>query len=127
MKTLLLRIYLSENDKYKGKTAHHAVIEFLKDAGIAGATVHHCIEGYGVHHKIHTASVLSLGTDLPVIVQAVDREEKIRNLVPELREMLPTELMVVQEVEVISGERFKEDLEKHLFTCKVPQCFPLHQ
>lgn len=108
MRTLLLRIYLSENDKYKGKTAHHAVIEFLKDEGIAGATVHHCIEGYGVHHKIHTASVLRLGTDLPVIVQAVDKEEKIRNLIPKLKEILPTELMIVQEVEIVSGEGFKE-------------------
>jgi PII-like signaling protein len=109
MKTLLLRIYLSENDRYKGKNAHHAVIEFLKDKGIAGATVHHCMEGYGIHHKIHTASVLRLGTDLPVIVQAVDKEEKIRNLIPELKEMLPTELMVVQEVEVVSGEGFEKE------------------
>jgi hypothetical protein len=109
MRTLLLRIYLSENDRYKGKNAHHAVIEFLKDKGIAGATVHHCMEGYGIHHKIHTASVLRLGTDLPVIVQAVDKEEKIRNLIPELKEMLPTELMVVQEVEVVSGEGFEKE------------------
>jgi hypothetical protein len=109
MKTLLLRIYLSENDKYKGKTAHHAIIEFLKDKGIAGATVHHCMEGYGINHKIHTASVLRLGTDLPVIVQVVDKEEKIRKLVPELKEMLPTELMIVQEVEVVSGEGFKSE------------------
>ena len=109
MRTLLLRIYLSENDKYKGKTAHHAIIEFLKDKGIAGATVHHCMEGYGVHHKIHTASVLRLGTDLPVIVQAVDKEENIRNIIPELKEMLPTELMIVQEVEVVSGESLKEE------------------
>ncbi|WP_321429328.1 DUF190 domain-containing protein [uncultured Methanolobus sp.] len=109
MRTLLLRIYLSENDRYKGKNAHHAVIEFLKDKGVAGATVHHCMEGYGIHHKIHTASVLRLGTDLPVIVQAVDKEEKIRNLIPELKEMLPTELMVVQEVEVVSGEGFEKE------------------
>jgi PII-like signaling protein len=67
------------------------------------------MEGYGIHHKIHTASVLRLGTDLPVIVQAVDKEEKIRNLIPELKEMLPTELMVVQEVEVVSGEGFEKE------------------
>ncbi len=109
MRTLLLRIYLNENDKYEGKTAHHAVIEFLKDQGIAGATVHHCTEGYGIHHHIHTASVLRLGTDLPVIVQAVDFERKIRKIIPELKEMLPTELIIVQEVEVVSGEGFKEE------------------
>lgn len=109
MRTLLLRIYLGENDRYKGKTAHHGIIEFLKDEGVAGATVHQCIEGYGVHHKIHTASVLSLGTDLPIIVQAVDREEKIRSIIPQLKKMLPETLMVVQEVEIISGENLKEE------------------
>ncbi|MDG6242940.1 MAG: DUF190 domain-containing protein [Methanolobus sp.] len=108
MRTLLLRIYLSENDRYKGQNAHHAVVEFLKKEYIAGATAHHCIEGYGTHHDIHTASVLRLGTDLPVIVQAVDREEKIRRIIPKLKEILPEQLMIVQEVEVVSGEGFRE-------------------
>ena len=61
MKHVILRIYLSEKDSYRGKAAYHAVIEFFKKAGIAGATVHHCIEGYGVDHVIHTANVLRLG------------------------------------------------------------------
>ncbi|WP_406660016.1 DUF190 domain-containing protein [Methanolobus sp. ZRKC3] len=107
MKAALLMIYLGENDKYKGKSAHHAVIEFLMDAGIAGATAQHCIEGYGIHDQIHTVSVLRLGTELPVIVQAVDKEEKIRDIIPSLKKMLPTELITIQEVEIVSGERFK--------------------
>lgn len=110
MKASLLRIYLSENDKYKGKAAHHAVLEFLKDAGVAGATVHHCMEGYGVHNKIHTVSVLRLGTDLPVIIQAVDKEEKIREIIPELKKILPTELITLQEIEIVSGEKFRDEI-----------------
>ena len=110
MKAALLRIYLSENDKYKDKAAHHAVLEFLMDEGVAGATVHHCMEGYGVHNKIHTVSVLRLGTDLPVIIQAVDKEEKIRGVIPELKKMLPTELITLQEIEIVSGERFRDDI-----------------
>lgn len=101
MRHVILRIYLSEKDTYKGKAAYHAVIEFFKKASIAGATVHHCIEGYGVDHIIHTANVLRLGADLPIIVQAVDAEDKIRAIIPELRQMLPRELMIMQEVEVI--------------------------
>jgi len=101
MKHVILRIYLSEKDSYRGKAAYHAVIEFFKKAGIAGATVHHCIEGYGVDHVIHTANVLRLGADLPIIVQAVDAEDKIRAVIPELRQMLPRELMILQEVEVV--------------------------
>ena len=105
MKAVLLRIYLSENDTYKGRSAHHAVLEYLKDSHIAGATVIHGIEGYGVHSNIHTASILRLGVDLPLIVEAVDTDEKIRPLLPKLREMVPKELMTLQEVEIISGEK----------------------
>lgn len=101
MRHVILRIYLSEKDSYRGKAAYHAVIELFKKAGIAGATVHHCMEGYGVDHVIHTANVLRLGADLPIIVQAVDAEDKIRAMIPELRQMLPRELMILQEVEVI--------------------------
>lgn len=107
MKHVILRIYLSEKDSYKGKAAYHAVIEFFKKAGIAGATVHHCIEGYGVDHIIHTANVLRLGADLPIIVQAVDTEDNIRNIIPQLRQMLPRELMILQEVEVIPPSEVK--------------------
>ena len=105
MKAVLLRIYLSENDTYKGRSAHHAVLEYLKDSYVAGATVIHGIEGYGVHSNIHTASILRLGIDLPLIVEAVDTEERIRPLLPKLREMVPKELMTLQEVEIISGEK----------------------
>ena len=101
MRHVILRIYLSEKDSYRGKAAYHAVIELFKKAGIAGATVHHCMEGYGVDHVIHTANVLRLGADLPIIVQAVDVEENIRAMIPELRQMLPRELMILQEVEII--------------------------
>jgi PII-like signaling protein len=107
MKHVILRIYLSEKDSYRGKAAYHAVIEFFKEAGIAGATVHHCLEGYGVDHIIHTANVLRLGADLPIIVQAVDTEDNIRNIIPQLRQMLPRELMILQEVEVIPPSQVK--------------------
>lgn len=105
MKAILLRIYLSENDTYKGRSAHHAVIEYLKDSHVAGATVIHAIEGYGVHSNIHTASILRLGVDLPLIVEAVDTEDRIRPLLPKLREMVPKELITLQEVEIVSSER----------------------
>ena len=104
MKAVLLRIYLSENDTYNGRSAHHAIIEYLKDSYVAGATVIHGIEGYGVHSNIHTASILRLGVDLPLIVEAVDTDERIRPLLPKLRKMIPKELMTLQEVEIISGE-----------------------
>lgn len=105
MKAVLLRIYLSENDTCNGRSAHHAIMEYLRDSCVAGATVTHAIEGYGVHSNIHTASILRLGVDLPLIVEVVDTEKKIRPLLPELREMVPNELITLQEVEIISGEK----------------------
>lgn len=110
MKASLLKIYLSEDDMYEGKSAHHAVIEFLMRSGIAGATVEHCIEGYGTHNQIHTANILRMSTSLPMIIQAIDKEEKLRNIIPMLREMLPTELITIQDIEVISGGDFGDEL-----------------
>jgi hypothetical protein len=87
---------------------HHEVLEFLKDGGIAGATVHHYIGGYDVHDRTHTASVLHFGTDLPVIIQAVDREERIRDIIPKLKNILPGKLMIIEEVEIVSGKELTE-------------------
>ncbi|WP_135605861.1 DUF190 domain-containing protein [Methanococcoides sp. NM1] len=104
MTSAILRIYLSENDCCDGKPAHEKILEFMRDSKIAGATVLHGIEGYGVHSKIHTTSILRLGTDLPIIVEAVDSEKKIRRILPELCSMVPKELITLQKVEIISGE-----------------------
>ncbi|MGM0770333.1 MAG: DUF190 domain-containing protein [Halobacteriota archaeon] len=101
----ILRIYLSENDRCDGRPAHEVILEFMRDSKIAGATVLHGIEGYGVHSKIHTISILRLGTDLPLILEAVDSEERIRKILPELRKMIPKELITLQQVEIISGEK----------------------
>ena len=64
MKVKLLRIYFGESDRFEGKTAYHAVVEYLKRSGISGATVFRGIEGYGVHSILHTASILRLSGDL---------------------------------------------------------------
>ena len=76
-------------------------VEMLREAGISGATVLHGIEGYGVHNEIHTASILRLGTQLPLIIEAVDSEEKIREILPNIRKMVPEGLVTLQEVEII--------------------------
>ncbi|WP_292486590.1 DUF190 domain-containing protein [Methanohalobium sp.] len=105
MNLVILRIYMNQSDTYKGKTSHDAVLEYLKDSGIAGATVIHGIEGYGTHNEIHTANVLRLGVDLPVIVEVIDDEEKIRNVIPHLKEMLPGALMTLQDIEIVSDSK----------------------
>ncbi|MCD4806088.1 MAG: DUF190 domain-containing protein [Methanococcoides sp.] len=101
MASKILKIYLNENSKFEGKVAHEAILEMLREAGISGATVLHGIEGYGVHNEIHTASILRLGTQLPLIIEAVDSEEKIREILPNIRKMVPEGLVTLQEVEII--------------------------
>ncbi|AKB16998.1 MULTISPECIES: DUF190 domain-containing protein [unclassified Methanosarcina] len=101
MSSALLRIYLKQNSTYHGKSIHEAVLELLRDSGIIGATLLRGIEGYGTDGKIHTLKILELSNGLPVVVEAVDSEEKIRALVPKLREIVGKELMTMQAVEIL--------------------------
>jgi len=99
---LLLRIYVGDADKTDHRTTYHAIVEFLRERGIAGATVLRGIEGYGAKRHLHTSSILSLSLDLPVVIEAVDRAELIRSILPELDRMIGDGLMLVQPIEVIT-------------------------
>ena len=101
MSVALLRIYLKQNSTYHGKSVHEAVLELLRDSGISGATLLRGIEGYGTDGKIHTLKILELSSDLPVVVEAVDSEEKLRTLVPQLKEIVGKELITMQKVEIL--------------------------
>ncbi|MDK2891776.1 DUF190 domain-containing protein [Methanohalophilus sp.] len=101
-----MTIYLSENNQLEGRPAYEAIIELLKERKIAGATAFRGIEGYGVHSKIHTSGILRLSTELPVIIHVVETEEKIKEIIPLLKELLPNELIISQKIDVVSGEGF---------------------
>ncbi len=101
MNSLILRIYISENDSCKGMAAHEAIIELMRDKKIAGATVLHGIEGYGMHSKIHTSNILRLESQLPIMIEAIDSEKKIRDIAIDIKQMIPSALIAVQEIEVI--------------------------
>ncbi len=73
----------------------------LHDEGIAGATVLHGIEGYGADKQIHTARILDLSGDLPVIIVAIDRTEKIEAIIPKLDAMIDKGLVTTEEVRII--------------------------
>jgi uncharacterized protein len=107
-KGLLLRIYLGESDQWHGKPLYQAIIERLRGAGLAGATVLRGIEGFGAKQHLHTTRILRLSEDLPILIEAVDAEDKIRAILPEMDEMLGDGLITLEPVEVIvyraSGE-----------------------
>ncbi len=95
-----LTVYIGDSFRYERKKLYRALVEMLQDEGIAGATVLHGIEGYGVDKQIHTARILDLSNDLPVIVIAVDRTEKIEAVFPKLDAMIDKGLVTTERVRV---------------------------
>lgn len=96
-----LTVYTGDSSRYEHKALYRAIVEVLLEEGIAGATVIHGIEGYGAHKHIHTARIVDLSTDLPVMIIAVDRTEKIEAVLPRLDAMIGKGLMTTEKVQVI--------------------------
>lgn len=84
----LLRIFLGESDRHHGRPLYEAIVHRAHELGLAGATVWRGIEGYGAASRIHTAKILRLSEDLPVLIEIVDSEEKIRAALPEFDAMM---------------------------------------
>ena len=84
----LLRIFLGESDRYSGQPLFEAIVRKARELGLAGATVLRGIEGFGARSRIHTAKILRLSEDLPIIVEIIDSEEKIRALLPHIDAMM---------------------------------------
>lgn len=101
----LLRVFIGESDRYEGRPLFEAIVRKARELGLAGVTVLQGIEGYGARSRIHTAKILRLSEDLPVIVEVVDSEEKIRSLLPSLDEMLEAAgsggLITLEKAEII--------------------------
>jgi PII-like signaling protein len=101
----LLRVFVGESDRYKGRPLFEAIVHKARSLGLAGATVWQGIEGYGAHSRIHTAKILRLSEDLPIIVEIVDSEEKIRGLLPHIDAMMEAAhsggLVTLEKAEII--------------------------
>jgi hypothetical protein len=74
-----LRIYIGDSDLWRGKSLAAVLLEQLKKEGLAGATVFRGVAGFGAHSRIHTAAILDLSTDLPVVIEVIDTPEKIQH------------------------------------------------
>lgn len=100
-----LTVYVGEAMQWKGKSLYHALLLKLKEAGIAGATAIRGVEGYGEANRLHTARLLDLSVDLPIIVEAVDQAEKIEKVLPEIQAMVTRGLITLADVQVIANAR----------------------
>jgi uncharacterized protein len=98
---MLLRIFIGENDRWEGRPLHEALVLRAREAGLAGATVVRGLEGFGAHSRLHTAKVLRLSEDLPLIIEIVDREERIRDFLPACDAMIHEGLVTLERVEIL--------------------------
>jgi uncharacterized protein len=98
----LLRIFIGESDTWHGKPLYQAIVQKAREEQMAGATVLRGIEGFGAKSHLHTARILRLSEDLPVIIEIVDTDEKISAVLPALDEMITDGLVTLESVEVIA-------------------------
>lgn len=97
----LLRIFIGESDRWHGQPLYEAIVLEARRRGLAGATVIKGIMGFGAHSRIHTAKLLELSQDLPMVVEIVDAADKIEAFVPELETMVGDGLITIERAEVL--------------------------
>ena len=98
----LLRIFIGESDRCDGRPLYEAIVQEARQAGLAGATVLRGILGFGAHSRIHSAKILRLSEDLPVVIEIVDRPDRIAEFLPKLDTMIAEGLVTLEKVRIIA-------------------------
>jgi len=98
---VLVRIFIGESDKWQHRPLSGALLERLRQEGFAGATVFHGIAGFGARSVLHTAHILRLSEDLPVLIEIVESEPQVERLLPILDEMVSEGLVTMEKVRVL--------------------------
>ena len=96
----LLRIFVGESDKHGGRPLYEAIVEAARSRGLAGATVLRGVLGFGAHSRIHSAKVLRISEDLPILIEIVDKPDRIVAFLPLLDEMMDEGLVTLEKVRV---------------------------
>ncbi len=107
----LLRIFIGEADKYEGKPLYEAIVKLARQRGMAGATVVRGLMGFGADSRMHTAKILRLSEDLPIVIEIVDETQKIESLLPELDNMIKDGLVTIENIRVLAY-RYNSDKKK---------------
>ena len=97
----LLRIFIGESDRYGHHPLYEAIVLKARENGLAGATVLRGVMGFGKHSILHTAKILRLSEDLPMVIEIVDGAEKVENFLPVLDEMIKDGLVTLERVKVL--------------------------
>ena len=96
----MVTIFVNSNDQFQGKALYTAIVHKCQEQGIAGATVVHCVEGYGSGHHLHTTRLLELSENLPVRIEIIDVPERIDPLLTALAGMIRQGLVTVSNVHI---------------------------
>ena len=98
---VLLRVFIGESDGAEGRPLYEAIIQKARELGLAGATVLRGTEGFGAHSVVHKAKLLEMSGDLPIVIEIVDREEKIRALLPYLQSVVGEGMITMEHVVIL--------------------------
>lgn len=105
----LLRVFLGESDKWQGQPLYEAIVMKARELHLAGATVLRGPMGFGAKSRLHTAKILRLSEDLPIIIEIVDAKEKLDTLLPYIDDMVKDGLVTLERVQVIKYRADKPD------------------
>ena len=97
---ILLRVFIGETDKHNGKLLYEAIVSKARELNLAGATVLRGILGFGAQSRIHTAKFLRLSEDEPVVIEIVDKKERIEKILPFLDEVVDDGLITIEDVKI---------------------------
>src|SRR5881398_2338570 len=98
---VLLRIFIGESDRCEHKPLYEALVLKARELHLAGATVLRGPMGFGAASRIHTAKILRLSMDLPIVIEIVDSEEKVNAFLPDLEQMIGGGLVTLEKIKVI--------------------------
>ena len=107
---MLLRVFIGEDAKYHRRPLHEAIVLKAREVHLAGATVLRGAMGFGHSSRLHTTKILRLSEDLPLVIEIVDTEDKIRAFLPVLDAMMPSGLVTLEKAQVLLyGEYVKHE------------------
>jgi PII-like signaling protein len=106
----LMRIFIGESDRWQGKPLYEAIIFKAREMGIAGATMLRGLMGFGAASRIHTAKILRLSEDLPIVIEIVDSHDKVAEFLPVVESMVQEGLITLETVKII---QYRASADKH--------------